>query len=64
MSTTIIATICSLLAVLLPSIGVNVGTEELTSAIQTIVVVASGIWVWIERVRRGDVNVIGLRKSA
>ncbi len=62
MSTTIVSVIVSLLAVILPKVGVNVGSEQLTSTIQTILVVASGLWIWVERVKRGDVSVLGMRK--
>ena len=62
MSTQIIAVIVSLLATALPLLGVQVGTEELTTTIQTIVLVCSGLWIWKERIGRGDVNIAGIRK--
>lgn len=63
MSTTIIASIVSILAVILPLLGIEVGSEQLTTTAQTIAVVLSGLWVWRERVKVGDVSVAGLRKS-
>lgn len=48
MSTTIIAVIINLLAMVLPKIGVQIGTDELTNTAQVIVALVSGIWVWIQ----------------
>lgn len=62
MSTTVIAVIVQILAVGLPKLGINVGSEELTAALQTLVVIATGLWIWYQRVRRGDVNFAGVRK--
>jgi len=61
MSTTIIAVVVQLLSIGLPSLGITVGSEELTSAIQTLAIVASGLWIWFKRVQVGDVNLAGLR---
>ena len=63
MSTSILAVITQLLVVVLPLLGINVGSEALTTTIQTIVVVGAGLWVWKERVARGDVNVFGVRNG-
>ena len=62
MSTTIIAVIIQLLSLFLPMLGVEVGTEALTTTVQTIVMIGSGLWIWKERVARGDVTTIGVRK--
>lgn len=62
MSTTIIAVVINLLSVILPYIGVTVGTDQLTTTAQTLVAIATGIWIWRERVKRGDVGAIGIRK--
>jgi hypothetical protein len=64
MSTTISAVIINLLSVLLPKVGVQVGSDELTVTIQTLVAVATGLWIWVERVKRGDVTPLGRRKQA
>lgn len=63
MSTTILAVVINLLAVLLPKIGVHLPTEQLTDAAQTIVAVATGVWIWYRRVKRGDVNAAGFPKA-
>ena len=62
MSQTIVSVIATLLVTLLPKVGVSVGSEELTTTIQTIVIVVSGIWIWIQRVRLGGVTALGMRK--
>lgn len=60
-STTITAVIIQLLVVLLPLVGIDVGTEALTTTVQTIVLLGSGLWIWKERLSRGDVSVLGAR---
>ena len=62
MSTTIIAVIVNVLTMVLPLIGIDAGTEALTTFVQVGVAVATGLWIWIQRVRKGDVNFAGLRK--
>lgn len=62
MSTTIIAVLLNLLATILPKIGINVGTEELTTTASVIVSVATGLWIWYRRVKIGDVSTMGVRK--
>lgn len=69
MSTTILAVIINLLATLLPLIGVDIGSEQLETAVQTIVAVVTGIWIWYQRTTlqkapggRGDVAASGLMK--
>ena len=61
MSTTISGVLLQLAAVILPMLGISIGTDELTSAIQTIVVIATGLWIWYERVKKGGVNWFGKR---
>ncbi len=60
-STTYVATIVSVLSVLLPKLGITVGSEELTSTIQTLIVLGSGIWVLIRRYQKGGINIAGVR---
>jgi uncharacterized membrane protein len=70
MSTTILSVIILLLSQLLPLIGVTVDSQALESAIQTIVVVITGITIWIQRLKLrrlsvreiSDVNVLGMVK--
>ena len=63
MSTTIIASIASILAVVLPMLEIEIGSDELTTTITTIVVVVGGLWTWKERVSKGDVTALGVRKN-
>ena len=62
-STTYVAVVVNLLASFLPKFGVDVGSEALTTTIQTLLVVGSGLWVLWKRHQRGDVNVVGVRKG-
>ncbi len=62
MSQTVISVIVQLLALGLPALGVTVGSSQLTGAIQTIVLVASGLWIWYRRYKVGDIKVSGVRK--
>lgn len=61
-STTYFAGIVNILAVVLPLVGVNVGSEALTTTVQTVVLIATAIWVLIRRYSRGDISPIGVRK--
>lgn len=61
-STTIIAVILNLLVNGLPYLGIVVGGDELETTVKTIVAVATGLWIWIERVKKGDVSASGFRK--
>lgn len=63
MSQTIVMVIVQLLTIGLPMIGVTAGSDQLTNAIQTIVIVVSGIYIWVRRVQAGDVTVAGVRKN-
>jgi len=63
MSTTIIAVIVNLLAILLPYFGIELHTERLTDLVQTLVAIGTGIWIWYQRVKIGDVTTLGVRKN-
>lgn len=58
-STTILAVIVQLLVVILPMFGITVGSEELTATAQTIIVITTGLWIWWQRLQRGDVKLFG-----
>lgn len=60
-STTYIAAVVAILAQILPFFGIIVGTEELTTTLQTIVTVVSGLWIMKERLGRGDISVLGVK---
>lgn len=62
-SQTISAVIVQLAVVLLPMMGIKVGSDQLTVAIQTITVIATGLWIWMRRFQEGDVTLLGARKA-
>jgi len=61
MSSEITASLLSILAVALPFFGVEVGSEQLTATLATLVVVIGGLYNWFKRYQRGGVNVLGVR---
>ena len=61
MSQTILATIINILAFVLPLLGVEIGSEQLTTTVQTIAVVGTALCIWFRRVSKGDVTVVGKR---
>jgi hypothetical protein len=63
MSQTIAMVLTQLLAIVLPIVGVTVGNDQITSFVQTAVVIGAGIWIWVRRYQEGDVGVFGSRKS-
>lgn len=62
MSTTIAAAIVNILSVLLPLMGIQVGTEALTTTISTILALGSGLYIWYHRYSKGDVGAFGNRR--
>ncbi len=62
MSTTISAVFVQLLVVILPMFGVTVGSAQLTSTAQTIIVIVTGFWIWYQRYQKGDVKLFGAYK--
>lgn len=62
MSSTIVSVFVTLLAMILPYFGVSVGSDQLTQAAQTIIVIGAGIWIWYQRFKKGDITPIGVRK--
>ncbi|MEK9208353.1 MAG: hypothetical protein AAB922_07740 [Patescibacteria group bacterium] len=63
MSTTISAVFIQLAVVLLPMMGIQVGSDQLTVVIQTITVIVTGLWIWFQRVQKGDVKFFGGRRN-
>lgn len=61
MSTQIIAIFLQLLVVILPVFGVQVGSAELTNAIQTITTIIVGLFIWYKRVQVGDIKWFGAK---
>lgn len=61
-SSTYIAVIVNFASMVLPKLGVTIGSEQLTTTIQTLVAIASGLWVLVQRYKRGDVTLFGSYK--
>jgi hypothetical protein len=62
MSHIYLGAIVNLLAVVLPALGVQVGSEALTITLQTLVLIGSALWILIRRVATGDITILGARK--
>jgi len=62
MSTTIASVFLQFAIIFLPMMGIQVGSDQLTVAVQTIVVIATGLWIWIQRVKKGDIKIFGAYK--
>ena len=62
MSTTYTAVILNILSFILPKIGIEVGSEAVTTTVQTIVTIATGIWILVERYKKGGITIFGTRK--
>ncbi len=61
MSQTITSVVAILLVQILPMIGVQVDNASVTTAIQTIVTIVAGLWIWYRRVKAGGVTIAGAR---
>lgn len=61
-SQTYIGIIVSVLASILPRFGVTIGSEELTTTISVIIMIAGAVWALFRRYQAGGVNVFGVRK--
>lgn len=64
MSQTYIAAVVVVLAQVLPLFGINVGSEQLTTTIVTILTIGAGIWVMIRRLldKNKPIDYLGRRK--
>lgn len=68
MSQTYVAVIINFLVMILPRIGIDVGSEQLTITLQTIVAIVTGIWILVRRYQAGKtgyvtlVSALGVRK--
>ena len=62
MSTTIIAVFVNLVITFLPLMGIEIGSEAMETTVQTITAVVTGIWIWTQRTKQGDVNALGFKK--
>ena len=63
MSQTYISALVIILVTILPKLGVQIGSEELTSLIQAVLVLASGAYIMYRRYQTGDIKITGGRKA-
>ena len=63
MSQTYISVVVMLLGTFLPKLGVTIGSDALTTTIQTIVVIGGAIWALVRRYQAGNVTVLGVRTN-
>ena len=61
MAPTFLAGLVSLLATVLPLFGIHVGSEQLTTTLQTLIVIGSGLVVLFRQVTTGRATVVGAR---
>lgn len=61
-SITFVGILVMLLTKVLEAAGVEIGTEELTMTITTLVTLGGGLLALYGRWRKGDVNVFGMKK--
>lgn len=62
MSTEIGAVIVNWLAFFLPMFGIKIPNDQLNVTVQVLLVLATGLWLWVKRVKRGGVTAAGIRK--
>jgi len=63
-STTYLSTIVMFLVFLAKVIGVEVGSAELTTTVEVIVSFVAGVWIMIERFKKGGISIFGARINA
>lgn len=69
-SSTIIAVLINVLVQVLPYLGVTAGTEQITTTVQTLAAIGTGVWIWYNRLhltrvsstQESDVKVSGFKK--
>lgn len=49
------------LAQLLPHLGINLGSDELTTTVSTLLTLGGALWALVRRYRVGDINIAGVR---
>jgi len=61
-STTYLSTVVLFLTFLVKVLGVEVGPEALTTTVEVIIAIGAGIWILIERFKKGGISILGIRK--
>ncbi len=59
MSPTYVSALVALLSQVLPIIGVEIGSDDLTNAITTIATIVAALVIMIRRFWKGDVTIFG-----
>ena len=62
-SLTLTGLVVSVLALILPKMGVSVLESDLATTVSTIIAIVGGVAVYVGRVRQGDVNLLGVKKK-
>jgi hypothetical protein len=62
MSQTYIAVIVSVIGSVLPKLGVEIGSEALTTTLSVLVTIGGAIWAMVGRYRAGGITKLGFRK--
>jgi hypothetical protein len=62
MSQTIVAVLVNLLSIILPKLGLEIGSEALTTTITTLLAIGSGLFIYLRRYQVGDISIVGKRK--
>lgn len=63
MSQVYVGILVSVVASLLPKLGVNIGNDALTTTITTLVTLGGAFWALLARYRMGGVTLAGIRKG-
>ncbi len=61
MSQTYIGIIVMVLSTLLPKLGLNLGSDELTTTATTLLTIAGALWAFWGRYRAGGITLFGMR---
>lgn len=62
MSQTYLAAFIAVLVQVLSYLGINIGSEELTTTATTLVTIVSALWIMFNRYGKGDITIAGVRK--
>ena len=57
-----LTSIVGVLVFILPRLGIDVGTDELTQLVGAVLTIAGLLWSWYHRYSKGDVTIAGFRK--
>lgn len=63
MSQEYLSALVLILVAILPKLGIQIGTEQLTAWIQAIITVIGGVLIMYRRYKRGDINIAGVKQG-